>query len=405
MINPNYLEATSYGLKFSVKFFQDTLQHYFSDATVEVISATYIPSAIDKVAWSPKNSGDGKHPIGVHRYELTVKKNGYVEKKYIITKSKISDCDYLKVISGAFEKCGIHTERPIIDYLSQLEFANLNVKEVAIYNMQLANKAFQDFMPTCYGTYLTEAGDVCVLILECLEEDGLSLNPFDTSKWDQEAIEAVIKAYAAMHAVWYNKEEQIAKIKGFENVLNTEKMISFMPYWRALAKAALTADLPFLAEPDYDFHEHIIKTIPHWRSQIDLMHKTLIQNDCSLKNIAVYNKEGHKKAYIYDWEIATIHIPQRDIIEFLSYALPEKFESEILKRYLEMHRVQLSQVIQENIDSSQWLLGGLYAAQDFLLQRVLPQLPFEKLEPRNVKKIYQNTRRIIDLLNHTKSQI
>lgn len=102
---------------------------------------------------------------------------------------------------------------PILDYLSQLEFSNLNRKEITIYNMQHSFEAFQYAMPLCYGTYLDEQEEACVLILECLDEEWLSLDPFNTSKWDQTAIEALIDAIAPMHAVWYKKKKRLLRSK------------------------------------------------------------------------------------------------------------------------------------------------------------------------------------------------
>lgn len=399
MLKPGYVKTTRYGLEFSELFFQDSLKKYFSDPNIEVLSAKYSPSAADKVAWSAKHPKEGDQPIGVQRYEIHFKKNGKIENQFVIAKSKISDSHYLQVISGAFEKCGIQTVPPVIDYLSQLEFSNLNRKETAVYNMQRSFEAFRHSMPLCYGTYLDEEGDDCVLILQCLDEEWLSLDPNDVSMWNQNAIETLIDSISPMHAVWYKKEKEIAKIKGFENLFNVDKMQQFMPYWIALADAVKATNLPFLTKEDYLFHTHLIETIPEWRSKIDVMDKTLVQNDCVPKNVALCNQNGKKKVLIYDWEIATVHIPQRDIVEFLSYVLPENFDAKLLKSYIERHRIQLNEATKQTINASEWQLGFKYALYDYLIQRVFPQIPFELLEARNIAKVYHNARRMMLLLD------
>lgn len=399
MLKQGYVKTTHYGLEFSELFFQDCLKKYFSDPNIQVLSAKYSPSAADKVAWSAKHPKEGDHPIGVQRYEIHFKKNGKIENQFVIAKSKISDSHYLQVISTAFEKCGIQTVPPVIDYLSQLEFSNLNRKETAVYNMQRSFEAFRHSMPLCYGTYLDEEGDVCVLILQCLDEEWLSLDPNDVSMWNQNAIETLIDGISPMHAVWYKKEKEIAKIKGFENLFNVDKMQQFIPYWIALADAVKATNLPFITKEDYLFHTHLIETIPEWRSKIDVMDKTLVQNDCVPKNVALCNQNGKKKVLIYDWEIATVHIPQRDIVEFLSYVLPENFDAKLLKSYIERHRNQLSEATKQTINASEWQLGFKYALYDYLIQRVFPQIPFELLEARNIAKVYHNARRMMLLLD------
>lgn len=399
MLNKGYIKTTPYGLGFSELFFEDNLKKYFSDPALEVLSAEYSPSASDKMAWSVKHPKQGDHPIGVQRYKISFKKNGKIHTRHVIAKSKISDKQYLQIISNAFAKCGIQTEIPIPDYLSQLEFSNLNRKEITIYHMQDSFEAFRYAMPLCYGSYLDEQEEICVLILECLDEKWLSLDPFNTSKWDQTAIEALIDAIASMHAVWYKKENAIAEIKGFKNPLNTDQMQRLMPYWNALAKAVKTSNLPFLTKEDYLFHTNLIETMPQWHIKIDAMAKTLVQNDCVPKNIALCNQNGVKKVLVYDWEIATIHIPQRDIVEFLSYVLPENFDSKVLGNYIERHRIKLGETTKQAIDATEWRLGFQYALYDYLIQRVFPQIPFEKLEARNIAKVYNNARRMMALLD------
>ena len=62
--------------------------------------------------------------------------------------------------------------------------------------------------------------------------------------------------------------------------------------------------------------------------------KTIIHNDYNPRNIAVL-KNGNP--LIYDWELAVVDYPHRDIVEFLSFVLPLNFEKEDLFFYLQYH--------------------------------------------------------------------
>lgn len=187
------------------------------------------------------------------------------------------------------------------------------------------------------------------------------------------------------------------KIPGFGNRLDAVKMQQLMPYWLALADAVKLAQLPFLQVEDYAFHSRLIQDIPIWRAQIDTMKKTLVQNDCVPKNVAF--SENERQIYVYDWEIATIHLPQRDAVEFLSYVLPTDFDAKLLLHYLDQHRLQLAEATKTRIAEEEWQLGFKYCLYDFLIQRVLPQLVFEKLEARNIANVYANVRKMITLLS------
>jgi hydroxymethylglutaryl-CoA reductase (NADPH) len=62
--------------------------------------------------------------------------------------------------------------------------------------------------------------------------------------------------------------------------------------------------------------------------------KTLIHNDFNPRNVMV--RRGGVPC-IYDWELAVVDFPQRDILEFLSFVLPEDFREEELWIHLNGH--------------------------------------------------------------------
>jgi hydroxymethylglutaryl-CoA reductase (NADPH) len=51
------------------------------------------------------------------------------------------------------------------------------------------------------------------------------------------------------------------------------------------------------------------------------MPKTLIYNDVQIRNLAMRQLGQKWKLCLFDWEVATTHIPQRDLVEFLSYVI------------------------------------------------------------------------------------
>ncbi|KTD16009.1 3-hydroxy-3-methylglutaryl coenzyme A reductase-like protein [Legionella lansingensis] len=394
----NFVNKTDYGLVFTEYFFQCCLQKQFDDPHLIVDIAEYAPSASESMAHEIKNPKSGDHPIGVQRYNLSFLKNGEIKHVVVIAKSKISEQNYLQIITGAFETCGIKTRQPLISYLSQLEFENVNRKEIMIYEMQKDHAAFQQYLPSSYGTYLSEDGRVCVLILQYLKEEYLSLDLFNFEKWDQIAIDGFIDAISQLHAVWYGREKEVAKIPGFENVLDLNKMQQFMPYWLALLAAVEQAKPPFMQASDYDLHHELLIDLTTWRGQIDAMKKTLVHNDCVPKNVGINLTDGEKQIYVYDWELATVHLPQRDVVEFLSYVLPRDFSLELLTHYIERQRIKLAETTGENIHKQEWVLGFKYSIYDYLIQRIMPQIVFEKLEARNIEKVYANARRMMALL-------
>jgi hydroxymethylglutaryl-CoA reductase (NADPH) len=63
-----------------------------------------------------------------------------------------------------------------------------------------------------------------------------------------------------------------------------------------------------------------------------------IHNDFNPRNTLI---RSSGMPCIYDWELAMIDLPQRDIIEFLSFVLPVDFDRDTLIQYLRAHYQQI----------------------------------------------------------------
>jgi len=119
-------------------------------------------------------------------------------------------------------------------------------------------------------------------------------------------------------------------------------------------------------EEDYKRLEitKLLKFIDEWsaakRPDLPL---TVVHNDFNSRNIAI-RKNG--KPVIYDWELAVVNIPHRDIVEFLSFTLIPEFELEELKTYLELHY----KLIGKQMEWNNWLAGYEYAVKEYIITRI-----------------------------------
>lgn len=83
-------------------------------------------------------------------------------------------------------------------------------------------------------------------------------------------------------------------------------------------------------------------------SDLDAAPQTMIHNDCNPRNICLRRVaqtstrhgtptecpyEDQRCICIYDWELATINVPQHDVVEFLAFTLPP---STCLDKWLEV---------------------------------------------------------------------
>ena len=92
------------------------------------------------------------------------------------------------------------------------------------------------------------------------------------------------------------------------------------------------------------------------------LHRTIIHNDFNPRNIAV---EMNGEPIIYDWELAVIDLPHRDIVEFLSFVLPVDFEKKDLFFYLNYHYQ-----FYPNDSWKEWLKAYRYSLKVYIATRV-----------------------------------
>jgi hydroxymethylglutaryl-CoA reductase (NADPH) len=93
--------------------------------------------------------------------------------------------------------------------------------------------------------------------------------------------------------------------------------------------------------------------------------KTIIHNDYNPRNIAI-DKEG--KVLIYDWELALVDYPHRDIVELLSFTLKEDFTEQELLNYLNYHSHIAKK---ESTPSEDWNKVYYYATLELIVSRLL----------------------------------
>jgi hydroxymethylglutaryl-CoA reductase (NADPH) len=98
---------------------------------------------------------------------------------------------------------------------------------------------------------------------------------------------------------------------------------------------------------------------------------TVIHNDFNSRNIAIRKPSTNNETAIpciYDWELAVLDIPHRDIVEFLSFVLVENFDPEELFLYLDYHYNLYKN--HSECTKFEWWQGYVYAIKEFLVTRV-----------------------------------
>lgn len=383
-------------LCFTSKLFQFCMSNTFGDPNLKVLSAELDSSAYETDTAKAKYH-ENKKLLGIFKYRVSYISFSKMYKANILVKSKISYSEYLHLISDILLKSGIDLEANCLStLLDKTSIYNNMLKEINIFNMAINHHELASFLPKIYGTYIDIENDIYLIFEEYLGNAYLMHDYQDLKFWQHDKILAAVKDLAKFHALFYGKTHDIAKENWLGTLIDTEKMLGLNPLWQATAKN-LTG---LISQEELKKHYDLINTIQEWYPEIDKQPKTLIYNDIQVRNIAMRNQEELPQLCLYDWEVATIHIPQRDLVEFLGYLiLPETSDSQI-QQYLEISRQTLELSSGLSISAKDWIIGCSYALYDYQIDRLALQLNLHKVIERvDIMRVWQSSRRLLQYLS------
>jgi hypothetical protein len=181
---------------------------------------------------------------------------------------------------------------------------------------------------------------------------------------------AAIDGLGAVHAHWLGKEIELAAQPWIGHVPSTASIMEMTPLWVALARHAAPMFESWAGSGLVETHAALAGTPGQWAPALEAMPRTLIHNDFNSRNVALRNAPDGPRLVAYDWELATIGAPQRDLAEFLCFALPDGVDSPTLAESIERHRTTLEHYADLSIGRSEWQAGFRSALAHFLVSRL-----------------------------------
>ncbi|KAF9576889.1 hypothetical protein EC968_000013 [Mortierella alpina] len=225
-------------------------------------------------------------------------------------------------------------------------FRNSHIREI-----ELAELAWQVGGPMerisakVYNVLRNDSQQLYALCLEYLNPalGNIShMNSTDTalSAWSPRDIHLALRDLASFHAQFLGQERRILEMSFLENP--TRPMMKVLrPAYEAMVKTNFKNDpdlfTQFLSQHMLDYLAH---SDEYWAT-LERSPRTLIHGDFNTRNIClrVDQTTGARQLCAYDWELACCHVPQRDVVELLSFVLPPG--STEWPHYIEYHRLAL----------------------------------------------------------------
>ncbi len=301
-----------------------------------------------------------KKLVGFVPVELEFRGNsttGGTEKKQVLIKSKPLDSEVIRGLHLMAASIDPQLADLISEYEGVLEYKHCHKKEILLY--QLLHQSKPGCIPGFYGCKQDEPREVYLLLLESLDYNELLVinSENEPAKWTESYIEEAIKAVTEVHGLF-----SVDAFAGRPGEIKTFEPWAAMPLYEKFAQIIIK---------EYDNYEWrnlpekllgFIAELEDGHNNLKLQ-KTIVHNDFNSRNACI-RKDG--RICIYDWELAAVNFPHRDIVEFLSFVLPENFDAAIFERYIRYHHaIQPTQVAWE-----EWKKGYVYSLKEYLVTRV-----------------------------------
>ena len=126
-------------------------------------------------------------------------------------------------------------------------------------------------------------------------------------------------------------------------------LVSRQSSWDFVSEFTLTLLLLLRADLVGDIISNL-KTI--W-SELESAPRTLVHNDFNPRNICINPGTGgddRRRLCAYDWELATVNVPQRDVAELLAFLLPADAPVQQRRFFAEYHRQELEKATGKKVD-------------------------------------------------------
>ena len=238
-------------------------------------------------------------------------------------------------------------------------FADAHRRELAVYRRP--EPALTDLLPRCHGLIEDDEREAHVVLMERLRDEG--------GPWDGDRIEDALRAGARVHGHWLGRDQDLLAEGWLHHVPEPAHLAKAHELWGELVRHA-AAESPEVLDPRRrDILLGIVEDAGYWTQDLHAQPRTLVHNDFNPRNLAV--RDGRVVAY--DWELATIDVPQRDLVELLAFTVGPRVTRAEVDRLLSAHARAVAGVsprAAELVAGCDWRHGYRLALRTFLMTRL-----------------------------------
>ncbi|MGZ3425181.1 MAG: phosphotransferase, partial [Polyangia bacterium] len=285
----------------------------------------------------------------------------------VLAKVKPLDDEVALMAGSMATMCGGQLAAHYNRFRRRAGFAGCHTRELGVY--QQTDPRFVRNVPRIYGTFADVEREAYVVVMERLTDVVFKDSADDVSEWSCEPIEAALRGIAEVHAVWLGRERELAEQPWLGPVLGSADLVEMIPLWEALASHAANEFPEIVDARMLERWLALVRSVGDWAPELERMPRTLIHNDFNPRNLCLRQTDRGLRLCAYDWELATLQVPQHDLAELLCFVLSPDVDKPEVDQYVELHRRALMEASGIALDPAEWRRGYALALRDLAINR------------------------------------
>ena len=251
---------------------------------------------------------------------------------------------------------------------------DVHTRELQIY--QLDRAGLRSIAPAIHRVWLDRSSQIFVIVMELLDGVRHASTLDDLDAWQQDDIELVVFQIARVHG------EHLGEISA------TSPPPWLVPFDRLHDSRLLDYEAALLAYNATTFPElfdtNRVRRLESFLASAATRHRaiasrplTLIHGDLTPRTVCMRARgpSSEPRLCAYDWELAQVHLPQRDLCEFLSYVLSPRrgWKHESTARLLDRYRAHLEAAAGRPVDAADFRRDLASSIREFCTFKLLVQ--------------------------------
>ena len=307
-----------------------------------------------------------------------VDEQGVLGAAKIFVKAKAADEQSIEVAEALGGLLSPTLGRAIATHRDLLGVTRSHVRELAIYADEDARVA--EHLPAALAIERDDAAKRWVLAIEAID-DAVLMNALSPNAWTNEAIDAALHGIAQIHARWFGVGDALLDCDWLPPIRDTAMRTEMTPLWRALAEHAARQPA-WRSSRLRDVHSALVRDVSGWSRALDAAPLTLIHNDFNPRNIAIRRRGSRLTLCAFDWELATVGAPQRDVAELLCFVLQADASHETMRGWVERSRRLFNAAAGVSVERAAWERGFAAALCDLLVDRLAMLAMIDRVRPQ-----------------------